>query len=73
MTSSMNGPLRVGVGGPVGSGKTALMDKLCKALRDRLAVAAVTIPDHVVRRVIPGERICDLTGDPLRCRMVSDA
>ena len=36
MTSAMNGPLRVGVGGPVGSGKTALMDALCKALRDAL-------------------------------------
>ena len=30
MTISKNGPLRVGVGGPVGSGKTALMDLLCK-------------------------------------------
>src|SRR3989441_6998660 len=29
-----HGPLRVGVGGPVGSGKTALMDALCKRLRD---------------------------------------
>ena len=28
-------PLRVGVGGPVGSGKTALVEALCKALRDR--------------------------------------
>jgi urease accessory protein len=32
----------VGVGGPVGSGKTALMLKLCLALRERLSVAAVT-------------------------------
>ena len=37
-----NGPLRVGVGGPVGSGKTALMDRLCKALRDRYDIAAIT-------------------------------
>ncbi|MEC8006096.1 MAG: GTP-binding protein, partial [Pseudomonadota bacterium] len=29
----MNGPLRVGVGGPVGSGKTALLENLCKAMR----------------------------------------
>ena len=36
------GPLRVGVGGPVGSGKTALVDALCKALRDRLDLAAIT-------------------------------
>ncbi|MBV9287033.1 MAG: urease accessory protein UreG [Hyphomicrobiales bacterium] len=35
-------PLRVGVGGPVGSGKTALMERLCKRLRDRLDLAAVT-------------------------------
>jgi urease accessory protein len=37
-----NGPLRVGVGGPVGSGKTALMDLLCKKLRDRYEIAAIT-------------------------------
>ena len=34
--------LRVGVGGPVGSGKTALMDALCKRLRDRFEIAAIT-------------------------------
>jgi len=39
---SPNGPLRVGVGGPVGSGKTALMDVLCKALRDEFDLAAIT-------------------------------
>src|SRR6202051_3450364 len=38
----VHGPLRVGVGGPVGSGKTALMDALCKRLRDRYDVAAIT-------------------------------
>jgi len=37
-----HGPLRVGVGGPVGSGKTALMDRLCKALRDKYQIAAIT-------------------------------
>jgi urease accessory protein len=37
-----HGPLRVGVGGPVGSGKTALMDALCKKLRDRFEIAAIT-------------------------------
>ncbi len=42
MTKTANGPLRVGVGGPVGSGKTALMDALCKALRDRYQIAAIT-------------------------------
>jgi len=39
---SANGPLRVGVGGPVGSGKTALMDALCKRLRDAYEIAAIT-------------------------------
>jgi urease accessory protein len=34
--------LRVGVGGPVGSGKTALVDSLCKAMRDRFQMAVVT-------------------------------
>jgi urease accessory protein len=42
MTIPKNGPLRVGVGGPVGSGKTALMDALCKHLRDRFEIAAIT-------------------------------
>ena len=37
-----HGPLRVGVGGPVGSGKTALMDALCKRMRDRYEIAAIT-------------------------------
>ena len=36
------GPLRVGIGGPVGSGKTALMDRLCKAMRDRFDIVAIT-------------------------------
>lgn len=35
-------PLRVGIGGPVGSGKTALVDVLCKALRDKFEIAVVT-------------------------------
>src|SRR3979409_586702 len=42
MNNKMNGPLRVGIGGPVGSGKTALMDALCKRLRDRYEIAAIT-------------------------------
>ncbi len=37
-----NGPLRVGIGGPVGSGKTALMDALCKRLRGAYEIAAIT-------------------------------
>ena len=37
-----NGPLRVGIGGPVGSGKTTLTEKLCKALSPRYSIAVVT-------------------------------
>jgi urease accessory protein len=40
--TSPNGPLRVGIGGPVGTGKTALMDALCKNFRDRYDIAAIT-------------------------------
>jgi len=39
---SPHGPLRVGIGGPVGSGKTALMEVLCKHFRDRLEMCAIT-------------------------------
>ncbi len=39
---SANGPLRVGIGGPVGSGKTTLVEKLCKAMRERWSMAVVT-------------------------------
>ena len=39
---SHTGPLRVGIGGPVGSGKTALVDALCKGMRDAWEVAAIT-------------------------------
>jgi len=42
MMPSPNGPLRVGIGGPVGSGKTALMDALCKSMRGRYDIAAIT-------------------------------
>src|SRR4051812_42035535 len=40
--SNPHGPLRVGIGGPVGSGKTALMDLLCKSMRERYDIAAIT-------------------------------
>jgi urease accessory protein len=40
--SSPNGPLRVGIGGPVGVGKTTLTEMLCKAMRDRYSLAVVT-------------------------------
>jgi urease accessory protein len=43
MTEKMKrDPLRVGIGGPVGSGKTALMDWLCKRMRGRWELAAIT-------------------------------
>ncbi|HXR52120.1 MAG TPA: urease accessory protein UreG, partial [Steroidobacteraceae bacterium] len=40
--STARGVLRVGVGGPVGSGKTALVDRLCKSMRDEFNIAVVT-------------------------------
>jgi len=39
---SQTGPLRVGIGGPVGSGKTALMEALCKTFRKRYDICAIT-------------------------------
>ena len=41
-TRASRGPLRVGIGGPVGSGKTALMDKLCRHFSARYRIAAIT-------------------------------
>jgi len=60
-----HGPLRVGVGGPVGSGKTSLMDALCKRLRERYEIAAITNDiytkwdaEYLVRSgALPAERI----------------
>ena len=40
--ASLKNPLRVGIGGPVGSGKTALMDGLCKRMRGRFELVAIT-------------------------------
>jgi len=40
--NSQTSPLRVGIGGPVGSGKTALLDNLCKHMRDDHEIAVVT-------------------------------
>ncbi|WP_423414942.1 urease accessory protein UreG [Hyphomicrobium sp. B1] len=42
MTSLDHGPLRVGIGGPVGAGKTALMEALCKQFRSELDIIAIT-------------------------------
>jgi urease accessory protein len=41
-TTTRHGPLRVGIGGPVGSGKTALVEALCKLLRDRYDIYVIT-------------------------------
>lgn len=59
------GPLRVGVGGPVGSGKTTLVEVLCKKLRDRYELAVVTNDIYtkederllVAAQALPAERI----------------
>ena len=59
------GVLRVGVGGPVGSGKTALVDALCKRLRDKCSIAVVTNDiytredaEFLIRsQALPAERI----------------
>ncbi len=64
-SSSKHGPLRVGVGGPVGSGKTALMEQLCKRLRDVYDIAAITNDIYTkedarlltVAGALPAERI----------------
>ncbi len=42
MTGIDHGPLRVGIGGPVGTGKTALADAMCKAMRERYSLAVIT-------------------------------
>ncbi len=42
MTYSENGPMRIGIGGPVGSGKTALMERLCQTFRDVYDICAIT-------------------------------
>jgi len=63
--SSPNGPLRVGIGGPVGSGKTTLTEKLCKSMREEFSIAVVTNDiyttedaDFLLRNgVLPADRI----------------
>jgi urease accessory protein len=42
MTLKDSNPLRVGIGGPVGTGKTALLDRLCKKMREEFNIAAIT-------------------------------
>ncbi|WP_151718910.1 urease accessory protein UreG [Gemmobacter serpentinus] len=63
--TSPNGPLRVGIGGPVGAGKTTLTEKLCRALAHRCSMAVVTNDiytredaEYLTRaQVLPSERI----------------
>ena len=65
MTTATSNPLRVGVGGPVGSGKTALLDALCKRLSKRYQIAVVTNDiytredaEFLIRsQALPAERI----------------
>jgi len=65
MSKSPHGPLRVGIGGPVGSGKTALMEALCKAFRNRYDICAITNDiytkedaEFLTRRgALPAERV----------------
>jgi urease accessory protein len=60
-----NGPLRIGIGGPVGAGKTTLTEQLCRALASRCSMAVITNDiytredaDYLVRaQVLPAERI----------------
>jgi urease accessory protein len=40
--NAQHAPVRIGIGGPVGSGKTALVDSLCKAMRDRYRLGVIT-------------------------------
>jgi urease accessory protein len=65
VTRSLHGPLRVGIGGPVGSGKTALMEALCKRFRERYELCAITNDIYTredariltVAGALPAERI----------------
>ncbi|SFL62615.1 urease accessory protein UreG [Shimia aestuarii] len=63
--TALNGPLRIGIGGPVGAGKTTLTANLCRALRDKLSIAVVTndiytredAEELMRQQVLPLERI----------------
>ena len=62
---NLNGPLRVGIGGPVGAGKTTLTEQLCRAMAQEYSVAVITNDiytsedaEFLVRaQVLPGDRI----------------
>src|SRR6476620_10064706 len=58
MKNNPHGPLRVGVGGPVGSGKTALMDALCQRLRGAYDIYTKWDAEYLVRSgALDAERI----------------
>jgi urease accessory protein len=60
-----NPPLRIGIGGPVGSGKTTLVEMLCKSMRDRYDLVVITNDIYtkedqrllIIAGALPGERI----------------
>lgn len=62
---SVHGPLKVGIGGPVGAGKTTLTEALCKAMRDRWSMAVITNDIYTAEdaefllraQALPAERI----------------
>ena len=63
--ASRNGPLRVGIGGPVGAGKTSLTEALCRYLASRISMAVITNDiytredaEYLIRvQALPAERI----------------
>jgi urease accessory protein len=63
--ASRNGPLRVGIGGPVGSGKTTLTERLCLAMRDDFSIGVITNDIYTKedamyltrKQVLPEERV----------------
>ena len=65
MTTSLHGPLKVGIGGPVGTGKTTLTEQLCRALATRCSMAVITNDiytredaEYLLRaQVLPADRI----------------
>ena len=80
--ASRNGPLRVGIGGPVGAGKTSLTEALCRYLASRVSMAVITNDiytredaDYLMRvQALPAERIrgvetggCPTYGNPRGC------
>jgi len=64
--SSKNGPLRVGIGGPVGAGKTTLTEKLCKAMRERYSLAVITNDIYTSEDAEALMRAQALTSDRIR-------